>query len=165
MAALLTKVPADVTLAAVRADAATMVLDYHVFALVTPQVNEVIANDRQVLRLSELDAQTPAIAAAIAAASQAHENVSRERVLQASFRSHLAVLSSLVSMLSAEILSLGPPSVPGSLLTLSAASSSTLRASLAADAAASAEQRIVALLARPGAKIASVLRRGTRDAR
>jgi len=157
---LLSKVPADAKLAAVRADAAAMVLDYHVLSLVTPQVTVVIAADHDLARLSALDAQAPAIAAAIAAASQAHESVLRERTLQASFLSHLHTLSVLVSGLPASMLALGPSSIPGSLATLAAASRATVRAGTAADAASAAEQRIVTLLARPGSKVSGLAHLG-----
>lgn len=156
MAALQVKAPTEPTLAAARADLASMVLDYHVLSFVDPQVLDVLAADADLDKAGQLQRQETAIQAAIAAAGEAHQNVAREKVLLKTFQASLNSLTAAVSGLPASLLALEPASVPGSIPTITAATAAESRATVEAAAAATAEQRIVTLLATPAGHVAAI---------
>ncbi len=129
--------------------AASMIVDYRVYAVVTPVVRTTLASYDQLAAVASLQSLEPAIGAAMATDSKA-ASANRAAAL---YRDLLAELGDVVAGDTAEVaavVALTPGSFPSSSDVLSSASS-TLTASAARLASARQDVRgIVALLAAPG---------------
>lgn len=140
----------ETDLTALGADAAAMVLDYHVFALVTPEVDDVISADADLAATAALSNETTAIAAAIAAEQQANRNVigNQERLLGA-LEANLSRARGALGRLPGGLVRLVPSDLATALPDLASASRALVKANGALKAANSCLASIVGLLAEP----------------
>lgn len=131
-------------------DAASMIAQYRVFAVVAPVVRTTIAAYDQLSSAAALQSLEPAIGAAIATESQGASSTVQAK---AAYRDMLAELGNVTTTdagVVAGVLALEPKSFPGSSGVLSSASSS-LAGSASRIASAQQDVRdIVKLLAAPG---------------
>ena len=112
--ALEVRVSEENDLTALQADAASMVLDYHVYALVTPEVNDVISADTDLAAGTKLANEEPGLAFAIAMGRQLSQNARKEAQLLDTLTTDLSSLRGDVSGLADELVPL-VPFVPGDL--------------------------------------------------
>lgn len=151
------KVAKDATLSAAQSDAAAVVLDYHVFAFVTPVVNSVVSVDASLASATALGAKETPILAVITAAGTSRA-ASSAKYLYASFVRHVSLVERALSQTSATLLDLSPTSVPGSNQTLRAARTAETRARFDLTVANADLGAIVKDLARPDSSGARQLR-------
>lgn len=142
---LTTKVSAETSLGAVRADAATMVLGYHVYALVAAQVKDVIVAEGSLSAVSTLTSREPELQAAIAA-------LDTRRRTHASYVLHLlganlTAAQAAAASVAPSLLSLSAANFPAAEAALATASASKDTASHDVSAANNELSTIIALLA------------------
>jgi len=145
--ALAAKVPADATLASLRADDASMVVDYRVFAVVSPQVTGVLGAAALQARVTAIAAVEPGIAAAIAAAREPRRLALEAQATDRELAARVATARSELVGQPAALLGLDPASYPGSRAVLAAAAAASARARADLAAAHSDLQRLTRLLA------------------
>jgi hypothetical protein len=135
------------TVTALSADASQMVLDYHVFALATPVVKDVISADRSLAQSRGLMRQIPEIEATVSASGLRGQSRSQATGLLAQLPNRLAGVQDVLAGVVPAVLALTPSSVPASLPALAAAASAARTAAAdlqAADAVVAQITRIIA---------------------
>jgi hypothetical protein len=138
------------TVSVLNADAAQMVLDYHVFALATPEVKDVISADKSLAQSQALMRQIPEIEATVSASGLRSERESAATELLGHLPNRLQGAQAALSGVVPELLALTPSSVPGSLATLVAAASATRVAASDIRAADAIVAEITVIVANPG---------------
>jgi hypothetical protein len=108
LSALRTKVDAETTLPAVRADERSMVVDFRVYMLVVPKVRLTIASDVENAAIGRLGSVHDKLAAAIAAAKAHGTDVSAEETELADLAARLSAASSVLSGRADALLAVAP---------------------------------------------------------
>jgi hypothetical protein len=109
------------SVAALNQDASEMVLDYHVFALATPVVKDVISADKSLAQSQWLMRQIPEIEATVSASGLRSNSASEATGLLAQLPNRLEGVQDVLDGVVASILVISPSSVPASLPTVDAA--------------------------------------------
>jgi hypothetical protein len=113
------------SVAVLNSDLSQMVLDYHVFALATPQVKDVISADKTLAQSQSLMRQIPAIEATVSASGLRSESESAATELLVQLPARLQSAQSVLNGVVPALIALTPSSIPASLPTLAAAASAT----------------------------------------
>ena len=113
------------SVAVLNSDASQMVLDYHVFALATPEVKDVISADKSLAQSQSLMRQIPEIEATVSASGLRSESESAATELLAQLPERLQNAQEVLEGVVPALIALTPSSVPASLSTLAAAASAT----------------------------------------
>jgi hypothetical protein len=137
------------SVAALNADAAQVVLNYHVFSLATPVVKDVISTDRSIAQSRALVRQIPEIEATVSASSLRAQSKSQAASLLAQLSNRLAGVQSVLAGVVPVLLAIAPSSVPASLPSLSAATSATRTAATDIQSADAIVAQITAIIAGP----------------
>ena len=137
--------PADLSVGAVRVDAASMVA-FHVFAVVTPQVKLVLGADNQAAEAARLAKLEPGMAAALVTK---HSSVTAV-TLDHEFVTDVSVIATGLASLTASVLAISPANFPLARQQIDAdsATASSLRGEITS--AESILSQIVRALASPG---------------
>jgi hypothetical protein len=132
---------------ALGADASQIILDYHVFALATPVVKDVISADRSLAQSRELTRQIPEIEATVSASGLRSQSESQATALLAQLPNRLAGVEDVLAGVVPAVLALTPGSVPASLPTLAAATSAVRAAAADLQAAYAIVTQITQIVA------------------
>ncbi|HLX88875.1 MAG TPA: hypothetical protein VKR22_10535 [Acidimicrobiales bacterium] len=116
--ALVAKVPTDTTCAEVRQDAHSMVWNYRVYLVMSPQVDLVIATDAALAIDARLDAVEGAISNLIADAQQHGHDVSGAQQALSDYEQQVSAVQSVLAGQSATVLGVTPAGYPGNAPTL-----------------------------------------------
>jgi hypothetical protein len=135
------------SVAALNADAAQMVLNYHVFSLATPVVKDVISADRSVAQSHALIRQIPEIEATVSASSLRAQSKSQAAGLLSQLSNRLSGAQSVLSGVVPALLTISPTSVPASLPSLAAATTATRTAAADVESADAIVAQITAIIA------------------
>jgi len=146
LATAATQVPNDSTLAAVRQDVDAIV-GLHIFAVLAPQVNEVLVAGSIKSSVTQLLAQEPSVRAAVAAAKSSHMSVAKATSELLRFHANLTSAKALVTPLLPTLLSVGSLGVTKAVAKLSTATATESTALTLVSQAKAAEQAIVTSLA------------------
>jgi hypothetical protein len=126
--ALQPQVQGAATCAQVRTFAATMVLSYRVYLVMTPQTHLTIAADDETAIESEFVALEPGIAGAIQRAQARGENVAAAMAADSDLVNQVAAASTATNGLSVQLLAQTPQGSPGNWSVFEAAGQATSRA-------------------------------------
>jgi hypothetical protein len=118
-----TKVPGDTTCLALRQDAHSMVYDYRVYLVMTPQTDLVIANDAVIHAEGVLSNLETTISGAIQRADTKGTNVAAVQAAFADYETNVTTAQGLTSGQSATVLAQSPPDYPASRAVFSQARS------------------------------------------
>jgi hypothetical protein len=135
------------SVAALSADASQLVLNYHVFALATPVVKDVISADRSLAQSRGLMRQMPEIEATVSASGLKSQSRSQARALLAQLPNRLSGAQGVLVGVVPGLLALTPSSVPASLTTLASAAGATRIAAADVQAADSIVAQITGIIA------------------
>jgi hypothetical protein len=135
--ALAAKVPADTTWAELLADAKSMVQQYRVFVVMSPQVHETIAADTATAICAKLQAAEPQIEALINYEQSQGKNVTAAQTAYEGLVAQVSAAQSDVSGISAAVLGTSPSGYPGNASIFSNARSSLVQARTALKSARS----------------------------
>jgi hypothetical protein len=124
-----------------------MVLDYHVFALATPVVKDVISADRSLAQSRELMRQLPEIEATVSASGLRSQGESQATALLAQLPGRLEAVQGSLAGVVPTLLSLAPSSVPDSLPALATATSAARTAAADLQAADGIVAQITTIIA------------------
>jgi hypothetical protein len=138
------------SVAVLNADASQMVLDYHVFALATPEVKDVISADKSLAQSQSLMRQIPAIEATVSASGLRSESESAATELLARLPDRLQNAQEVLEGVVPALIALTPSSVPASLPTLAAAASATRAATVDIHTADALVAQITGIIAGTG---------------
>jgi hypothetical protein len=144
--ALVTKVPGDTTWAELLADAKSMVQQYRVFVVMSPQVHETIAADTATAVCTKLQADEPQIEALINYEQSQGKNVTAAQTAYEGLVAQVSAAQSDVSGISAAVLGTSPAGYPGNASIFSNAHSSLIQARTALKTARSDLHTIVQVL-------------------
>jgi hypothetical protein len=111
---LQTKVQGDATCPALRQDARSMVYDYRVYLVMTPQTDLVIANDAAIHAEGALSNLETTISGAIEQAKTKGTNVTSAQAALADYQTNVTAAQGLTSGQSATLLAQSPPDYPAS---------------------------------------------------
>lgn len=136
----------DSTNAAVHADATSMVLDFHVFSLVTPVVLGVIRGDAAHCAAVQIAGLLPSIQASILASNAPSGRIAQAKSLLSGLPSMLAAINSAVLGISGHLLGITPASVPSILPSLNDLMAQITGADQQVKLAYAAVNRIIALV-------------------
>jgi hypothetical protein len=135
------------SVAALNADAAQMVLNYHVFSLATPAVKDVISADRSIAQSRALIRQIPEIEATVSASRLRAQSKSQATGLLAQLSNRLTGAQSVLAGVVPSLLAISPSSVPAALPSLSVATSATRTAAADIQGADAIVAQITAIIA------------------
>jgi hypothetical protein len=144
---LRTRAVPSANLTTLSALASAMVLDYHVFALVTPEVNDIVAADSDLAVHTSLAGQLPAIQAAIAVSGKSGARKAA-RQLVVVLTGQIAQVASDAGGIASELLRLVPADVPAELPLLTTVAHNLTKAKSAIAAANLSLGSILQLLAK-----------------
>jgi hypothetical protein len=108
LTALRTKVDGETTVAAVKTDATSMVNDYRIYLLATPQVHLVIAADLETAAATALSQAADKLSAAIDAAKKAGKDTSKAEADLADLRTQISAATTAISGKADAILAVKP---------------------------------------------------------
>jgi hypothetical protein len=111
---LQSKVPGDATCLALRQDAHSMVDDYRVYLVMTPQTDLVMANDAAIHAEGVLSNLETTLSGAIQRASTKGTNVAAAQAAFADYETNVTTAQGLTSGQSATVLAQSPPDYPAS---------------------------------------------------
>ncbi len=113
IAALQAKVPTDPTCADVLADGRSMVTDFRVYVVMTPQVRLTAVADTETFLVAQLQLVEPRMDAAITTAQQQGLNVTAAQQALADAQHQMTVAAQAAAGISVQVLAFTPASYPG----------------------------------------------------
>lgn len=111
--ALASKVPGDTTCAELRQDAHSMVFDYRVYLVMTPQADLVVATDTATAIATTMSGLEPVIATRISAAAAKGKDVSGADAALSDYTAKVGAVQQLLAGQAATLLALTPAGYPG----------------------------------------------------
>jgi hypothetical protein len=135
------------SVAALNADAAQIVLGYHVFSLATPVVKDVISADRSLAQSRTLIRQVPEIEATVSASSLRAQSKSQAAGLLTQLSNRLSGAQGVLAGVVPALIALTPSSVPAALPSLATATAATRTAAADIQGANAVVAQITAIIA------------------